>query len=77
MKASEPAGNGHSGAANAAICPSTNERELASRRLNPEMISGHEAVDLEKREPSVAIARFSDSGCSDDLDITWAARRLA
>jgi uncharacterized membrane protein YgaE (UPF0421/DUF939 family) len=33
------------------------------------MISGHEALDLEKREPSVAIARFPDSGCSDDLDI--------
>jgi hypothetical protein len=42
-----------------------------------EMISGHEALDLEKREPSIAIARFPDSDCGDDLDISWAASRIA
>ena len=52
-------------------------RELASAQLNPEMINGHEALDLEKREPSVVIARFPDSACGDDLDFTWAAGRLA
>ena len=41
------------------------------------MIGGHETLDLETGEPSVAIACFPDRGCGDDLDITRAAVRLA
>jgi hypothetical protein len=37
----------------------------------------YETLNLEKRKPSVGIARFPDSGCSDDLDITRAAGRIA
>ena len=41
------------------------------------MINGHEALDLETGEPSVAIARFPDRACGDDLDIIRAASRIA
>lgn len=37
----------------------------------------HETLDLEKREPPVAIARFPDNGCGDDLDIARAADGIA
>jgi hypothetical protein len=37
----------------------------------------HETLDLEKREPPVAIARFPDNGCSDDLDIARTASGIA
>lgn len=37
----------------------------------------HETLDLEKREPPIAIARFPDNGCGDDLDIARADGRIA
>jgi hypothetical protein len=37
----------------------------------------HETLDLEKREPSVAVARFPHNDCDDDLDIARAAGRIA
>jgi hypothetical protein len=37
----------------------------------------YETLELEEREPSVAIARFPHNGCGDDLDIARAAGRIA
>jgi hypothetical protein len=41
------------------------------------MICGYEALELEKRKPSVDIACFPDSGCGDNLDITRTASGIA
>jgi hypothetical protein len=41
------------------------------------MICGYEALELEKRKPSVDIACFPDSGCGDDFDITRTAGGIA
>jgi len=61
----------------AIVTPIVECARACQRQLNPEMICGYEALDLEKRKPSVVIARFPDSACGDDLDITWAAGGLA
>jgi hypothetical protein len=46
-------------------------------RTSSEDVFFYETLELEKRKPPVAIARFPHNGCGDDLDITRAARRIA